>query len=467
MAKNKGFASLAALQNKVAQTETVEEVKEPTNVTNEDGTVVVEVPEETTQPTWDTIDQVPALFESAEDEQADQDAESVSLRGLTPNVVQMDEATFARGQNPVVTPVDELGVIPTESFTSVSTEANIATKLNEAIAPAQPIFDAPVEEPVKPAYILRTIDQWTDAELEAYIAGTCEEETYVAQLKQAVSEHRKRYSTLAKAWSVEECREFLLNGTVPAKTTKGAWVKDVTRQYRREHEWETNELESWALGEIAAGGVTTDGGLAIELKSRLNLNVPSVDVNAVITNYRHATNQVTAARQEQRPEPNTPTVTEAKIAEVTKTIQLEGLTLVNQSYIESSLAQFESVMKVGRAVSETQGGDAQKLLRDVIVYAIQLPDPVGSRNAMQYLLEYFRARRGIGQLFEDTYAYRNIPDMRAPKKDQVAHHDLLTLFLVYADPMVELREQTDIPSLIGNVNPQFQSRVLEFFARQK
>lgn len=430
MAKTSGFAALAALQNKIETTEPVEEVVVPTSVTNVDGKIVV--------------DTTPAIFESVEDEQAGVEEESFGFPTEESHIASKLYA-IARGESPVFTPIDELAYIP-----------------------AEPVFDAPVEEPVvkESVYTSQPVDQWSTSELEAYISGTCEEETYVEQLKLAVTEHRKRESALAKAWTVLECREFFLTGKAPAKTSKGAWVKDVTRVYRREHEWETNELESWALGEIKAEGATTDGGLAVELKQRLNLPLKSFDVQAIITNYRYTTAQVNETREETRPEPQTQEVSEARVAEVTKAIQLEGVTAVNQSYIDSSLAQFEAVMKPGRAITERAAGDAQTLLRDVIRYAIQLPDPVGARSAMQYLLEYFRARRGIGQIFEDTYAFRGIPDMRGTKKEQVAHHDLLTLFLVYADSMVELRAQTDIPSLIGNVNPQFQSRVLEFFARQ-
>lgn len=395
MAKNKGFASLAALQSKI------------------------------------------------------QSDEPVSTEELT------------QKENVVVDPfADEIPVDETQSEGST-------IEVKETIEPAQPIFDE-LEETTEPTTkILGETEPstWTIEELEAYIAGRVDEEIYLNVLKAAVSEHRVRESTLSKAWSINECREYLSKGLLPAKTSKGAWVNDVTRKFRREYEWETNELESWALGEIKAEGTTIDSGLAIELKQRLNLQLPSVDVNAVITNYRHNSGQVTAPRLEVRPEPQTPTVTENREAEVTKQIQLEGLTPVNQSYIESSLAKFEAAMKPGRAINETISGEAQKLLRTVMVYAISIQDPVGARSAMQYLLDYFRERRAVGQLFEDTYAFRGIPDMRTTKKEQVAHHDLLTLFLVYADPMVELRQQTDTPSLIGGVPSHLQSRVLEFFSR--
>lgn len=386
MSKNKGFASLAALQTKI-QEAPIEEIKEP-------------------------------------------------LPGPTETATKLEEVT----QPVIETPV---------------------------VAPAQPVFDDEpvVLDPTERLLNELSVVEWTTEELEQYIGGLVTEDTYLATIKAAIVEHRIREQKLSQAWSLDECRVYFSKGIVPAKTSKGAWVNDITRRFRREHEWETNELESWALGEVKPEGSTLPSGLAIELKQRLNLQVPGVDVNAVITNYRHSTGQALKAFVEQRPEPKTLAVTTERKVEVAKQIQLEGLTNVNQSYIESSLAKFEAVMRPGRAITETTAGEAQKLLRDVIVYSIGIQDPAGARSAMQFLLEYFRARRADGQLFEDTYAFRGIPDMRSTKKEQVAHHDLLTLFLVYADPMVELRQQTDIPSLVGGVAPQLQSRVLEFFSR--
>lgn len=414
MAKNTGFAALSALQFK------------------------------------------PATLEEAKPEVDINDVDAKSDRGLTPVVATLEEAAFQD------VGAEEGTSTPAELPESPSEESLTKPK------PAQPVFDDIASETPNGGIRLVNdipVSQWTDEELDAYIAGTVSEDTYLDTLRLAITEHRIRRDQLAVAWTVDECREFLKQGIVPAKTSKGAWVNDVTRKYRREHEWETNELESWALGEIKAEGATLDAGLAIELKQRLNLQLPGVDVTAVITNYRHLTNQVTEARVEPRPEPQTTEVTEQRVAEVTKQIQLEGLTPVNQSYIESSLAQFENVMKPGRAITEVASGEAQKLLRNVIMYAISIQDPVGARSAMQYLIDYFRARRDVGKIFEDTYAFRGINDMKATKKEQVAHHDLLTLFLVFADPMVELRQQTDIPSLIGGVPAHLQSRVIEFFSR--
>lgn len=332
-------------------------------------------------------------------------------------------------------------------------ESDVDTSTTEEVAPPAPTLNE------------RDVQTWTTDELESYITGNVVEDVYHSTVKLAINEHRIRESKLSNAWTIEECKAFLESGIVPAKTSKGAWLKDETRKHRREHEWTTQELESWALGEIQPEGVTLPAGLALELKDRLALNVPSQDVQAILTNYRHRTGQVDKPTANPAPTAVTQFVTESQKASVAKQISYEGLTEMNQSYIESSLAAFAAAMKPGKAITPAQGGEAQKLLMQIINYTIRLEDPAASRSAMTLLLDYFRSNRGHGQLFEDTYAFRFIEDMRATTKDQESHAALLTLFLVYADPMVELRAQTDTGSLIKGVPTQYQSRLLEFFGK--
>lgn len=375
-------------------------------------------------------------------------------RGLTPHVTHIDEMAYrptaVEGAEDEINPLEE----------SVEDEREL-----EESSPG--LNDDSLEEVENvPTLNDRDVQTWTTAELEAYITRNVDEEVYHSTVVKAITEHRIRENTLDKAWTISEAMTFLETGIVPAKTTKGAWVKDETRKYRREHEWSTQELESWATGEIEPEGVTLPGGLALELKQRLALIVPSADVEAILTCYRHTTGQVHKANDAPAPTAVTPTVTAAQKAAVVKQINYEGLSDMNQSYLESSLATFGEVMAPGKAILPVTGGEAQKLLMQVINYAIRLQDPVASRSAMTYLLNYFRGHRADGQLFEDTYAFRFIEDMRATKAEQESHSALLTLFLVYADPLVELRAQTDTYSLIKGVPSQYQSRVIEFFSKQ-
>lgn len=423
MAKNKfaNFSALAALQTppvQVADLETPEETIQESSINTVDpqGEDLGDV--DTAAPAAaDSEDEVDPLEESVEDEQTTADDERVNEES-----------------NP---------------------------GLNDEVEEEESVVETPA-----PTLNDRPVATWTTEELEAYITGQVDITIYHSIVEQAITEHRIREVALAQAWTIDECKEFLAQGIVPAKTSKGAWLKDVTRQYRREHEWTTQELESWALGEISPEGVTLAAGLAIELKQRLNLTVPSVDIDAVITCYKHNSGQVIApVVYTKAATAVTPPVTEARVAEVKAQLRYEGLSEMNQSYIESSLATFHEVMRPGKAISKATGGDAQKLLKEVITYAISLPDPAASNAAMLYLYNHFKENRAPGKIFEDTYAFRCIEDMRATTKEQENHALVLTLFLAYADPMVELREQTDVASLIRGVPTHLQSRLLEFFSK--
>lgn len=439
MAKNKfqTFAQLAKASQPADLETPKEEIKEVESVTRVGNTVTVNVVDSQGE---DLGDVTPAA------------------RGMTTTYAHIDEATYrgtsAEEETPVVE--DEREGEDTTAGLNDDTEEEEPSGVEEA-----------------PALTLnqRNVQTWTTEELEAYITGAVDEEVYYSTVKLAITEHRIREAKLSNAWTIDECKAFLESGIVPATTSKGAWVKDETRKFRREHEWTTQELESWAVGEIQPEGVTLPAGLALELKSRLNLNVPSSDVDAILTNYRHRTGQVDKTVVAPSPTAPTPFVTEAQKAEVTEQIIYEGLSDMNQSYIESSLAEFESIMKPGKQVARKKptdphpGGDAQKLLMQVMNYAIRLEDPVACRSAMTLLLNYFSKHRAPGEMFEDTYAFRFIEDMRATTKEQEAHAALLTLFLVYADPMVELRAQTDTGSLIRGVPAKYQSRVFEFFGK--
>lgn len=309
----------------------------------------------------------------------------------------------------------------------------------------------------------RDVQTWSTEELEAYIVGIEGVEQYHSTVVKAITEHLIRDTKLSAAWTVQEVQDFLSQGITPAKTSKDAWVNDVTRSKRREHEWTTQELESWALGEIEPEGTTTASGLALELKRRLNLKVQTSDVTEILKNYKYVSS-VASEKPTVALAATTP-VTQEKVVSVSSAPTYQGVNAMSQSYIENSLKRFAEVMKPGRSVTPVVGGEAQKLLSEVLNYATRLEDPAESRAALTYLIEYFRANRADGQLFEDTYAFRNIDDMKATVKQQKAHADLLSLFLAYADPLVELRSQTDIGSLIKGVPTQYQSRVYEFFSK--
>lgn len=390
----------------------------------------------------------------------DVDAAPQTARGLTPHIIQVDE-------------------LPYIGYLDAQPEAGDAEGESgeESDEDEEPIDEGDedeggdeleTEEEPEPTLNDRPVQTWTTQELEAYIIGEVDCDVYHSTVEQAIQEHRVRDTVLPAAWSLNEVKAFLVAGVQPSLTTKGAWVSDVTRKYRREHEWTTQELESWALGEIEPEGVTLAAGLAIALKERLNLVCNTVDPESVIVCYKHATGQL-AKPVFQAPQPTARSIqpTPEVIQEVEKHIKYEGLTEMTQTYLEEGLKHYADTMAPGRTVNPVTGGRTQKLLRELFNYAISLPDPTASRAAMNYLLDYFKSNRAPGHLFEDTYAFRFIENMVIPVKEQEGFVALLTLFLVYADPMVELRAQTDTMSLIRGVPTQFQARVYEFFTSLK
>lgn len=384
---------------------------------------------------------------------------TMTTKPETPEVAIIDERAYfdsALEETTSTTPPENEEVLEDER------EHEDQGSLNTEIEEEEP------EVPPVPTLNERDVRTWTEDELEAYIAGEVLVTVYHSTVVAAIQEMRIRNTKLPAAWSLEDCKLFLSTRLTPAQTSRGAWVKDVTRAARREHEWTNQELESWALGEIKPEGQTLAAGLAIELKGRLNLVVPSVDVDAVIQCYKVKVGLVKPVAT--LPTSPTPKAVVAKAVPVVTqpskiTINAEGLSMLNQSYIESALASFHSTMKPGRAVTKKAGGEAQKLLKEVLVYAYSQPEPEVASAAMKVMFDHFAANRADGQIFEDTYAFRFIEDMECTPKEQEAHAALLSLFLAYADPMVELRAQTDVGSLIRGVPTRFQSRMLEFFGK--
>lgn len=405
MAKNQGFSALADLQSKLAESTTETETSNP-----------------------------------IEPAQLDPETPTVSNDEIPETPVELEE-------------------IPEEITDEAEPELDTVVKDEDPV-------DEPEQETPPPTLNEIPVNEWTTEQLVQYITGDTElgVDFYHATVVKAIAEHLVRSTDLSAAWSLQEVKDFLTQGVVPAKTSKGAWLKDVTRASRRESDWSTQELESWALGEIVAEGATLDAGLAIELKKRLGLKVPGVDVKDVILNYK----TTTAPKPEIKLTPAVVKPVEPVVTAPTETVEptiYPSLTKMNQSYLENSLASFAKVLQPGRSVTEVDGGAAQKLLMQTFNYAIGLEDPQASKSGMQLIFDFIKARRGVGQLFEDTYAFRFIENMRSTATEQRNHAALLTLFITYADEATELRAQTDVPSLIKGVSPSHQSRLLEFFSK--
>ena len=317
------------------------------------------------------------------------------------------------------------------------------------------------EQPVEVPWYTTQPNNWTVEQLETYIKGDVPDVSYNV-LKTAISEHQRRETSLDLAWNPQQCKEFLTQGIIPRKTTKGAWVSDVSRFARNASQWTTQELESWALGEIRPEGSTSDYSLAAELKERLILTAKSNSPEDVIIAYKAQTGQTTVTTHLTG---DVPTATPPKVDVEAASIKLsyEGLTTVNQTYIEETLKRYKEACAPGKPLTIQTGLMAQKQLDNVIRYVINLEDPVGFKNGMEIIRKFITDNRKAPGMFDDSHAFRFTDGLSVQGSVQESHIQILTLFCIFADENKEARSQYDIPSLVSLFPPARQPLLLQYF----
>ncbi|BEG72722.1 hypothetical protein RVBP21_3500 [Pseudomonas phage BRkr] len=328
-------------------------------------------------------------------------------------------------------------------------EATAAISEPEVVEEVKPLVDTPVSG-------------WTKEELELYIKGELVEDVRYNVLKEAIVEHQRREATLDLAWNPQQCKEFLVSGIVPDKTSKGAWKSDITRFARKATQWTTQELESWALGEIRPEGSTSEPALAVELKERLMLVSKSNAPEDVILAYKAQTGQTT---QTTHLTGTIPTAAAPKVDVEAVRIQLsyEGLTEVNQTYIEETLKKYKEICAPGKPLTPQTGVMAQKQLDNVIRYVINLEDPVGFKNGMEIIRKFITENRKSPGLFDDSHAFRFTDGLSVQGGVQESHIQILTLFFIFADENKEARTQYDVPSLVSLFPTKRQPLLLQYF----
>lgn len=343
------------------------------------------------------------------------------------------------------------------------------TEVVEQVAEVESIVETTeVEAPAEPVELTQ------EEQLAAYEATLLNEHGYdVTQkdLEAALSNHLQLSTKLSSAWTLQEVKDFLESGVVPAKTSNGVWVNDVTRANRKAGGWSTEEIEAWALGEVKAEGRATDGALAQALISRLALKVNATTPEAVIEAYMYQVHQVkaTAAKEEVKVEEVKPAVIEQEapaVKNVAIILNTTGLSEMNVKYIENVLEQYLTELKPGKAVTTEKGLVLQKGLDTVIRYIINLPDPAGFKSGMDFLMSVIAKNRD-GGVFDDTYAMRFTDGLAVGGKVQENHLRLLTLFFVYADADKSFRKQADVAYLLEHVAPDKQPLLMQYFEQYK
>lgn len=329
--------------------------------------------------------------------------------------------------------------------------------------------DLPEEEPDAPAYPFTEVETWTKEELENYISRPENIDIYHSKLIKAIDAHRQISTDLDRAWTVDECTDFFKLHITPEKTEFGCYLHDVTRKLRRESEWTTAELESWAMGLIRPEGLVTTGGLAVELHNRFKMPIQSVAPEMVIAHYKYhfgpEKGSVTKVGQ-------VPTVAAVEVApavakEVEKKIKYAGLSEMNQTYIEETLKQYIETVRPNKVITEKVGFEAQRQLDNLLHYILKLEDVAGVKSGLDILVKTIVAERlhNPRGVFNDTNAFRFAEGVTLNNMQQEAHRRLLTLFFAFIDGDEAILAQTDVPELIKYLKPREQNLLLGYLKR--
>lgn len=300
-------------------------------------------------------------------------------------------------------------------------------------------------------------------DLEALIISDDYEVTQ-AQRLQALTDHRVLSTKLPSEWSLQQVQSFLEMGIEPAKTSNGVWVEDVERANKKAGAWSEAEVVAWAKGEIKATGRATDNALAQSLISRFGLKVKGNSPEEAIKAYLFKVEGATVAE--------TSTAASEKLEEqvdnnevkddVQSQLSQEGLTPMDQRFIEITLNNYIERVKPGKAITREEGIHAQKALDGLLKYIVALKDPVGFKSAMDYLMgEIVKHREG--GVFDDTYALRFTDGLPTGGNVQENHNRLLTLFFIFADKDKSFRKQADISVLIEFVPGDKQPLIRQYF----
>ena len=322
-----------------------------------------------------------------------------------------------------------------------------------------------VQEPVQ----LTTEQQL--AEYEATLINPEGYEVTQKALEAAIAGHLRLSTKLSEAWTLEEVKAFLEFDIVPAKTSNGVWVNDVTRGAKKAGSWSTEELEAWALGEIQPVGRASSGALAQALVARLGLKVSPMTEEGVRAAYLYQRQGIAADAPVDEPAPvetlAVKSVKATKAEPVQKTIAItkEGLTAMNQKFIENVLQTYCAELKPGKAVTMERGLELQRSLETLFRYVLDLPDPAGFKSAMDLMLDVIkRERNGV---FEETYAMRFTASLPVAGNVQENHIRLLNLFLIYTEADQSMRKQADVSWLLEFVPESKKGLMLQYFQQYK
>lgn len=284
----------------------------------------------------------------------------------------------------------------------------------------------------------RPVGEWSTEELRALIKGQLHR---VERRDEHIEEFRRRESVV-DAWSNHEVVEYYQKGIEPRKAGTGVWVRDRTRDQRAPNSWSNAELEAWAMGEIKPHSQADSVQLAQVLKERLSLPNAGNDVDSILASYKKSRQRETAVATAQMSTAN------------------GALTPMNEAYISDTLKRYINEVKPGRAVSETAGGRAQRILDGVFAYTLKL-EGAKLKAGLDLIRRHIKENRDGA--FSSSYAFRFVHLLKGDAVSRRRHTNFIRLFQICTDDNKGRRQQTDIPSMLADHPESIRPMLIDYF----
>jgi len=390
----------------------------------------------------------------------------------TPNQSEMDQQDTQE--------VEETQVEPTGESNEESAEKSSEEQEAEMLAQAREAFDIPeawtdnqlkqwLNQPVgdkrgvqteagifrhDPTRAQRKPNAWPTEELLAALKGELDDVSG-KRMAELIAEYRRR-ETLEAAWSDQQVLDYFRKDITPEKTSYGAWVYDRTRQQRQAQEWTTEELLSWAEGELKASGKANDTKLALELKKRHSLKTEDNSVEAILAAYNHQFGDT----EEDTTTPEAEQEVPQQRAQPTPTHN-GALTEMNLSFIDGVLDRYTDAVATNSIVGDATGGKAQRELDNLFSYVTRLDGPAMAEALDKIKQRIIKERNGV---FSPSNAYRFVHLLKGDRKHQQRHVNLIELFLIVTDRNASSRrKQVDIRHMLSGFSPAVTERLADYF----
>lgn len=307
-----------------------------------------------------------------------------------------------------------------------------------------------------PTRAQRKPNAWPTEELLAALKGELDDVSG-KRMAELIAEYRRR-ETLEAAWSDQQVLDYFRKGITPEKTSYGAWVYDRTRPQRQAHEWTTEELLSWAEGELKASGKANDTKLAMELKKRHSLKTVDNSVEEILAAYNYQFSDNTEDDSSPVHEQKTPQL--YVHAEPTPTYN-GALTDMNLSFIDGVLDRYVATVATNSIVGDAAGGKAQRELDNLFSYVTRLDGPAMADALDKIKTRIIKERNGV---FSPSNAYRFVHLLKGDRKHQQRHVNLIELFLIVTDRNASSRrKQVDIRHMLSGFSPSVTERLADYF----